>query len=128
MNRKTLYLAILSLVTGLVWNASLPTYAKAEPVSEAFVALYKARTDTIAVPGMQCGMCEEKISKKLKSLHGVQEVSADAEGKQVIVTYDSRRISQRSIERAIAEAGYDAGSARATAKVKAALPGCCRMQ
>jgi copper chaperone CopZ len=128
MNNNTLRLGTLVFVLGLIWGASTPTSMIAGSFSEAFVAPHKVRTDTIAVPGMQCGMCEETISRKLRSLGGVRNVSADAEGKRVIVTYDPARVTRRSIGRTIAAVGYDTGSARATTKAKAALPECCRVR
>ncbi len=86
----------------------------------------KLRTDTIAVPDMQCGTCEKTISSVLKKLQGVGTVTADAEANVVVVSYDPRRITRTRIEKAIARAGYDAGSARTTAAAQNALPMCCR--
>lgn len=84
------------------------------------------RTDTIAVPHMQCGMCEVTISKRLKKVEGVSGVEADAEANLVIVTYDPSKTSRTKLEKAIARAGYDAGSAKTTKKAQAKLHGCCR--
>lgn len=84
------------------------------------------RTDTIAVPEMQCGMCESRIEKTVKELKGVSTVAADAEANRVIVTYNPKSVSRESIEKAIAGAGYDAGRASTTAAAQAKLHACCR--
>jgi len=84
------------------------------------------RTDTIAVPDMQCTSCEKIIKGALMKLRGIVTVRADAEANRVVVTYDSRRIQRRRIEQAIAQAGYDAGSARTTPARQQELPMCCR--
>lgn len=84
------------------------------------------RTDTIAVPEMQCGMCESRIEKTVKGMNGVSSVSADAEANRVIVTYNPKNVSRESIEKAIAGAGYDAGRASTTAAAQAKLHACCR--
>lgn len=84
------------------------------------------RTDTISVPHMQCGMCEMTISKRLKKVDGVTEVEADAEANTVVVTYDPAKVRLATLEKAIAEAGYDAGNTETTAAAQAKLHGCCK--
>ncbi len=84
------------------------------------------RVDTIEVPDMQCGMCEMKISKRLKKIAGVSAVEADAEANSVVVTYDPTKTSLAALEKAIAEVGYDAGDAKTTKAAQAKLHGCCR--
>lgn len=84
------------------------------------------RTDTITVPEMQCGMCESRIEKAVKGLKGITSVSADAEANRVIVTYNPKSVSRSTIEKSIAEVGYDAGETPTTTTAQAKLPGCCR--
>lgn len=128
MNNKSFHRAILFLSMGLVWTLSTSTHAAVVAGDRATTAPHAVRTDTVMVPGMQCGMCEQTISKMLRKIRGVRKITADAEGKRVVVTYDANRVTRRSIERGIAAVGYDAGSERASEKAKAALPGCCRVQ
>ena len=85
-----------------------------------------SRTDTIAVPEMQCGMCESTIKKAVKKLEGISSVSADAEANRVIVTYNPNTVSRSSIEQTIAASGYSAGEAETTTEAQAKLHGCCR--
>ena len=86
----------------------------------------KSRTDTIAVPEMQCGMCEERIETALEKLKGVTSATADAEANRVIVTYNPSTTTRTKLEKAIAKVGYDAGSHEATAAAQAKLHGCCK--
>ena len=84
------------------------------------------RTDTISVPDMQCGMCESRISKRLKKVEGVTGVEADAEANTVVVTYDPAKVTLAKLEKAIAEVGYDAGDTETTTAAQAKLHGCCK--
>ncbi len=86
----------------------------------------KSRTDTIAVPQMQCGMCEERLVGALEKVAGISKVSADAEMKQVIVTYNPRTITRAAIEGRIVAVGYDTGAMQTTAVAQKSLPMCCR--
>ena len=84
------------------------------------------RTDTISVPHMQCGMCENKISKKLEKLEGVVSVEADAEQDIVIVRYNPSALTLATLEEAIAAVGYDAGETMTTPEAQKKLHGCCK--
>lgn len=94
---------------------------------EAYVAgKAKSRTDTIAVPEMQCGMCEKRISGALEKIPGISKVSADADMKHVVVTYNPRKITRAAIEARIAATGYDTETVHTTNAAQKALPMCCR--
>lgn len=84
------------------------------------------RTDTISVPEIQCGMCENRIEKVVGALEGVASVTADAASDRVIVTYDRRKVLRIKIERTIAAAGYDAGNVSADAVAQEKLHACCK--
>ena len=86
----------------------------------------KSRTDTIAVPEMQCGMCEERIETALEKMKGVTSATADAEANHVIVRYNPSTTTRAKLEKAIANVGYDAGSHETTAAAQAKLHGCCK--
>lgn len=64
---------------------------------------------TINVEGMSCGHCVETITKAVKAVQGVKEVSVNLEGKQVSVDYDEREDALKEITDAIVEAGFQAG-------------------
>ena len=86
----------------------------------------KMRTDTISVPQMQCGSCEERIAGRLAKLSGVATATADAEAKHVIVTYSPRKVKLEKITKEIAATGYNAGNEQTTAELQAKLPRCCQ--
>ena len=64
---------------------------------------------TINVEGMSCDHCVQTITKAVKAVQGVKEVSVNLEGKQVSVDYDEREGALKEITGAIAEAGFQAG-------------------
>lgn len=86
----------------------------------------QSRTDTISVPQMQCSMCEDRIAGAVEKMRGIRKVSADAQAKHVVVTYDPRKISLVEIEKKIAAVGYDAGEMKALIRAQESLPSCCR--
>lgn len=124
--QRTLYGSLITALTILAVHATLQLAVAGHDMGLEGMKKGRTRTDTIAVPEMQCGLCEGKIKKTLMKLKGVIAVSADADADQVVVTYDPRRITTARIERAIAGAGYDAGHARTTAAAQRALPACCQ--
>ncbi len=64
---------------------------------------------TINVEGMSCDHCVQTITKAVKAVQGVKEVSVNLEGKQVSVDYDEREGVLKEITGAITEAGFQAG-------------------
>lgn len=58
------------------------------------------------VGGMSCSGCELRIEEKLKSLPGVEEVSASFSEGKVQVLYDAEKISRKVIYGAIRDLGY----------------------
>ena len=82
------------------------------------------KTDTIAVNG-DCGMCEIKIEKAAK-LRGVSTADWDADAKQLIVTYNPKKVTPEDIQRSVAAQGYDTELFTATEASYKALPQCCQ--
>ncbi len=64
-------------------------------------------TVTYTVPGIHCGHCVHTIKMEVSDLSGVQNVSADMNTKQVVVTYDAPA-SEEKIEALLAEINYPA--------------------
>ncbi len=60
---------------------------------------------TLIAPDISCGHCVATVQETLKEI-GVDEVSADAESKQISIAYDPDRVSLGQIEGALDEAGY----------------------
>lgn len=63
-------------------------------------------TETIAVTGMSCGGCEQRVHDAVMALPGAVSVTAEHIGDEVEVTFDPARLDVKAIRGAIAAAGY----------------------
>ena len=61
---------------------------------------------TLTAPDISCGHCEATVKKAIGGLPGVSQVEANADTKQVVVAFDSSRVSLDRIEATLEEAGY----------------------
>jgi sulfite exporter TauE/SafE/copper chaperone CopZ len=66
----------------------------------------KVTVARIAVDGMSCGACEQRIERSVRSLDGVRKASASASLAEVTVSYEPGRVDLRAIHDAIKTAGY----------------------
>ena len=83
----------------------------------------QSQTDTIKVYG-NCVMCKNRIEKAVK-LEGVANAVWSPETKLLVITYDTMKISNDVIQKAIAAVGHDTDKYTADVKVYSKLPGCC---
>lgn len=83
------------------------------------------KTDTLALNGLSCTMCERRIEKNIKKMSGVKAIEADSENQTAIVTFDPAQTTKAAIEAAISRIGYDAGKYPADKTARENLPGCC---
>jgi copper chaperone len=63
-------------------------------------------TETIAVTGMSCGGCEQRVHDAVMALPGAVSATAEHIGDEVEVTFDPARLNVKAIRSAIAAAGY----------------------
>jgi Cu+-exporting ATPase len=63
-------------------------------------------TETIAVAGMTCGGCEQRVHDAVMALPGAVSVTAEHIGDEVEVTFDPARLDVKAIRETIAAAGY----------------------
>lgn len=61
---------------------------------------------TLEAPDISCDHCIQSIQKAVEKLPGVQFVSGDPEGRQVVVEYDPGQTPLGGIEAAMEEEGY----------------------
>ncbi len=87
-------------------------------------AFAQEKTDTIKVSG-ECGMCKNRIQKALK-IEGVSSAVWDTETKLLIVTYNSKKITNEQIQKKVAAVGHDTEKYKAETAVYNKLPGCCK--
>ncbi|MBR1769551.1 MAG: heavy-metal-associated domain-containing protein [Bacteroidales bacterium] len=85
----------------------------------------KDKSATFKVNGV-CGMCKKKIESTAKGIAGVKTAVWDKETKDLKVTFDSKKTSEKKIQEAIAKIGYNAGNVKADKDAMAKLPACCK--
>jgi copper chaperone len=64
-------------------------------------------TVSINVQGMSCGGCVAGVTRALKTLPGVADVSVTLDPAQATVEFDPARTSVPALRAAIENAGYD---------------------
>lgn len=87
----------------------------------------------IAVKGMNCSHCVDKVTTAVKEIDGVSSIQSSVEKEAVTIEYDSGKTNVAAMETAIAKAGFDAGGVKATTAYKCeekectkpATTGCC---
>lgn len=73
-----------------------------------------------------CGMCEERIENAAKALEGVSKADWSVETKSLHVSYDSTKVSQVQIQKAVANVGHETKTETSPEAVHNALPECCK--
>lgn len=73
-----------------------------------------------------CGMCKKTIEQAVISIDGVKKAEWNKETKKLKVTYDKHMVNLDHIHKAIAQAGYDTESVKASDASYNKLPGCCQ--
>lgn len=77
----------------------------------------KQRTQTITIKtSAECDICKKKVETVLASEKGIKKTMVDLDAREVIVTYDSKKISPEKIRSVISNCGYDADSIPANNK------------
>lgn len=85
------------------------------------------KTGKIEVKG-NCGMCETRIEKTVKSIDGVSKADWSQETKMLEVTFDDAKTSIDKIEMAVAKVGHDTPHHKASNEVYNKLPDCCKYE
>ena len=73
-----------------------------------FVALAGERTVTLALEKMTCALCPITVTKAIKRVEGVTQVTVDYDTKRAIVQYDDDKTAWQTIAEASTNAGYPA--------------------
>jgi len=85
------------------------------------------KTEKMKVSG-NCGMCESRIEKTVKTVVGVSKADWNKDTKILEVTFDDAKTSTDKIEVAIAKVGHDTPHHKATTEVYDKLPDCCKYE
>lgn len=62
----------------------------------------------LAVAGMNCGSCSEKLTATLSEIEGVHAAAVDYVNGEATVAYDAKMVKVDVLVKAITEAGYTA--------------------
>ena len=81
---------------------------------------------TIKVPTIVCGSCVTTVTNALKKVDGVKTAKVDLKKKTATVTYASTKVTVDKLEKAIADAGYDANNVKRNAEAYEKLDACCK--
>jgi mercuric ion binding protein len=75
-----------------------------------------------------CGSCGSRIEKALYNQKGVKRVDVDDKKMEIIVVYNTGKISKDKIRETITNNGFDADDKKATPESIAKLDDCCKGQ
>ena len=75
-----------------------------------------------------CEMCQKRIEKAAFSVKGVKSASWHIDHKDIHLIIDETKCSVADVQKAIANAGHDAGKIKATDEVYDNLHGCCKYE
>ncbi|HZC25271.1 MAG TPA: heavy-metal-associated domain-containing protein [Candidatus Binatia bacterium] len=82
------------------------------------------QTEHLKVTGMTCGGCTSSVTKALKAVAGVGDVSVSLAASEATVQYDERLTSPDRLKSAVKGAGYGV-DATGTAPAQKTKGGCC---
>lgn len=71
------------------------------------LALFAQTQSVIKVEGMHCPLCTTAVKKAVKTLEGIEKVSARLNTKEVTVTYDESKVNLTQILEAIKTTSYE---------------------
>ena len=86
----------------------------------------KLETAVIKVPTIVCNSCVSTITKALKKVDGIKSTKVDLKQKTATVSYVSAKLNLSKIEKAIANAGYDANDTKRNPAAYEKLDACCK--
>ena len=82
-----------------------------------------SKTEKFKVSG-NCDMCKKTIEKAAKT-KGVETAEWNVDTKEMLVTFNAEKTNLTTIQKKIAEAGYDNDGANGNDKAYEKLPHCC---
>ncbi len=82
------------------------------------------QTQHLTVTGMTCGGCVTKVTRAIKAISGVGDVTLSLSSGDATVQYDERLTSPEQLKSAVTHAGY---GVKGTGSATAGQPkgGCC---
>lgn len=98
----------------------------AQPQQKTKTTATQIETTVITVPTVVCSSCVRTITKALKKVDGVKTTKIDLKKKTATVSYVMTKTSLSKIEKAIANAGYDANDVKRDPAAYEKLDACCK--
>ena len=89
-------------------SKTIRTLALVLTSAASFSAMATVQTVTLDVPGMNCSSCPITVKKALSKVNGVQQVKANLEKREAVVTFDDKQTSAEKLSLASTNAGYPA--------------------
>ncbi|MCK9451902.1 MAG: heavy-metal-associated domain-containing protein [Bacteroidales bacterium] len=86
-----------------------------------------SKIETYKVYG-NCGMCEARIEKAVKSIDGIESAEWDKKTKMIEVKYNPDEVELMEVHKAIAKVGHDTEKMEAENQVYEQLPACCQYE
>jgi len=100
---------IIILLVSFFMLAGFAGMSKAETkiMTENEQVISKEKIVKFKCKGIGCTGCTNTITEAVKKLDGIKEVSSDVKTKMIEVTFDSEIVSEKQIEKAINDSGYE---------------------
>jgi len=123
MIKLSLATLILASVTALPIKATVQSPNKAKTT----VTAPDVKTKHVQIPVKgNCDLCKARIEKAAKSVKGVKMAMWEQKSQTLHLQYDPAVAIPEKVMQAVAKAGHDAGTVKATPKAYKALPSCCQ--
>lgn len=97
-------------------------------IAQSKIETVKIKTRIACDHCKMCGSCGSRIEKALYSQKGIKRVDVDDKKMEIIVVYNTSKISKDKIREAITSNGFDADDQKATPESIARLDDCCKGQ
>jgi periplasmic mercuric ion binding protein len=117
---------MLTLIT-LVFVTLTVLTAQTKQKAESKGSDAKVESVVINVPTVVCSSCVSTITKALKKVEGVKTTKIDLKKKTATVVFAAAKTSLKHIEKAIANAGYDANDTKRDPAAYEKLDACCKL-
>jgi mercuric ion binding protein len=95
-------------------------------IAQNKIQTVKIKTQIACDHCKMCASCGARIEKALYDQKGIKRVDVDDKKKEIIVVYNTSKISKDKIKETITNNGYDADDQKATPESYAKLDGCCK--
>jgi copper chaperone CopZ len=116
------FLLLLTIAVTMTTTGSAQSKQNIEDVKNNV----RIQKSVINVPTIVCSSCVATITKTLKKVNGVRAVNVDLKAKTATVTFAAARVNIPQLEKAIADAGYDANSVKRNPGAYDKLDACCK--